>query len=75
MSNNQVNINHYYRSHVNFDDTDFAVLRVGDIYLEEELGRYQDVNDVWGTRYKGQIMASSTLNMSIWSYHGERAAE
>ncbi|KAJ7587760.1 hypothetical protein C8J56DRAFT_1165046 [Mycena floridula] len=75
MSNNQVNINHYYRSQANFDDSDFAVLRVGDIYLEEELGRYRDVNDVRGTRYKGQIMASSTLNMSIWSYHGERAAE
>ncbi|KAJ7587631.1 hypothetical protein C8J56DRAFT_890544 [Mycena floridula] len=64
MSNNQAN----------FDDSD-AMLRVGDIYLEEELGSYQDVNDVRGTRYKGQIMASSTLNMSIWSYRGERAAE
>ncbi|KAJ7587723.1 hypothetical protein C8J56DRAFT_1050962 [Mycena floridula] len=71
MSNNNVNINHYYGSAANFDD----VLRVGDIYLEEELGRYQDVNGVRGSRYKGQIMASSTLNMSVWSYRGERAAE
>ncbi|KAJ7587749.1 hypothetical protein C8J56DRAFT_1026449 [Mycena floridula] len=53
----------------------FAMLRVGDIYLEEEIGSYLDVNCVWGTRYKGQITASSTSNMSIWSYRGERAEE
>ncbi|KAJ7587696.1 hypothetical protein C8J56DRAFT_1165023 [Mycena floridula] len=51
------------------------MLRVGDIYLEEEIGSYLDVNCVWGTRYKGQITASSTSNMSIWSYRGERADE
>ncbi|KAJ7587790.1 hypothetical protein C8J56DRAFT_1026467 [Mycena floridula] len=53
----------------------FAMLRVGDIYLEEEVERHLDQNSVWRTRYKGQITASSTCNMSIWSYHGERAEE
>ncbi|KAJ7587820.1 hypothetical protein C8J56DRAFT_82891 [Mycena floridula] len=78
MSNNQVNIkniNNYYGSQGNFERSDFAVLRVGDIYLEEEVERYLDQNSVWRTRYKGQITASSTCNMSIWSYHGERAEE
>ncbi|KAJ7587768.1 hypothetical protein C8J56DRAFT_1165049 [Mycena floridula] len=78
MSNNQItinNINNYYGSQGNFEHGDFAVLRVGDIYLEEEVERYLDQNSVWRTRYKGQIMASSTCNMSIWSYHGERAEE
>ncbi|KAJ7573773.1 hypothetical protein C8J56DRAFT_506402 [Mycena floridula] len=75
MSNNQVNINHYYGSRANFDDGDFAVLRVGDIHLEEEIESYLDENNVWRTRYKGKIMASSTPNISIWSYRGERAEE
>ncbi|KAJ7587671.1 hypothetical protein C8J56DRAFT_1165017 [Mycena floridula] len=78
MSNNQItmnNINNYYGSQGNFEHGDFAVLRVGDIYLEEEVERYLDQNSVWRMRYKGQIMASSTCNMSIWSYHGERAEE
>ncbi|KAJ7587649.1 hypothetical protein C8J56DRAFT_890556 [Mycena floridula] len=74
MSNNQVNIHHYYRLQANFDDSD-AMLRVGDIYLEEEVGSYVDQNNVWRTRYKGQIMASSASNMSIWTYRGEKAAE
>ncbi|KAJ7587763.1 hypothetical protein C8J56DRAFT_1026458 [Mycena floridula] len=75
MSNNQVNINHYYGSRANLDDSNFAVLRVGDIHLEEEIGSYLDENNVWMTRYKGKIMASSTPNISIWSYRGERAVE
>ncbi|KAJ7587680.1 hypothetical protein C8J56DRAFT_890576 [Mycena floridula] len=53
----------------------FAVLRAGDIYLEEEIERYLDENNVWRTRYKGQITASSARNMSIWSFHGKRADE
>ncbi|KAJ7587711.1 hypothetical protein C8J56DRAFT_890606 [Mycena floridula] len=84
MSNNHVNINNsinnYYGSQANFEDSDasillFAMLRVGDIYLEEEIERYLDENNFWRTRYKGQIMASSTSNMSIWTYRGEKAAE
>ncbi|KAJ7587797.1 hypothetical protein C8J56DRAFT_82650 [Mycena floridula] len=75
MSNNQVNINHYYGLRGNFDDSNFAVLRVGDIHLEEEIGSYLDENNVWRTKYKGKIMASSTPNISIWTYRGERAAE
>ncbi|KAJ7587528.1 hypothetical protein C8J56DRAFT_942065 [Mycena floridula] len=76
MSNNHVHITtNYYGSKANLEDSGFAVLRVGDIYLEEEVGRYSDVNDVRGTKYKGRIMPSSTLNMSIWSYCGGRAAE
>ncbi|KAJ7587736.1 hypothetical protein C8J56DRAFT_1026442 [Mycena floridula] len=82
MSNNNVNINNYYQSQAKDSDASlflffksFAVLRVGDIHLEEEIGSYLDENNVWRTRYKGQIMASSTSNMSIWSYHGERAEE
>ncbi|KAJ7587626.1 hypothetical protein C8J56DRAFT_80528 [Mycena floridula] len=78
MSNNQVNINNiiknYYGLQANFEDSDFAMLRVGDIYLEEEIERYLDENNVWRTRYKGQIMASAS-SMSIWSYRGERAEE
>ncbi|KAJ7587816.1 hypothetical protein C8J56DRAFT_1026474 [Mycena floridula] len=70
MSNNHVNINNHYQ--LQAKDSDFAVLRVGDIYLEEEVGEYSDLNDVRGTIYKAQIMASS---ISIWSYCGERAAE
>ncbi|KAJ7587613.1 hypothetical protein C8J56DRAFT_890532 [Mycena floridula] len=72
MSNNHVNINHYYySSQANFND----MLRVGDIRLEEEIESYLDANNVWRARYKGQIMVSSTSNMSIWSYCGERAEE
>ncbi|KAJ7587681.1 hypothetical protein C8J56DRAFT_1026424 [Mycena floridula] len=77
MSNNNVNINNninnYYGSQANFEDGD--AIRAGDIYLEEEIERYLDENSVWRTRYKGQIMASSTRNISIWSYRGERAME
>ncbi|KAJ7587796.1 hypothetical protein C8J56DRAFT_1165059 [Mycena floridula] len=70
MSNNQVNIHHYYGSRANFDGGN-----AGDIHLEEEIGSYLDENNVWRTRYKGKIMASSTPNISIWSYRGERAEE
>ncbi|KAJ7587534.1 hypothetical protein C8J56DRAFT_1081830 [Mycena floridula] len=78
MSDNHVHITtNYYGSKANFEDSDasFAVLRVGNIHLEEEMESYLDANNVWRARYKGQIMASSTLNMWIWSYRGERAEE
>ncbi|KAJ7587657.1 hypothetical protein C8J56DRAFT_1165014 [Mycena floridula] len=91
MSNNQVNITNYYQSQAKDSDASlccvfkpvtclgmlkqFAVLRVGDIHLEEEIESYLDANNVWRTRYKGQIMASSASNMSIWTYRGEKGAE
>ncbi|KAJ7587733.1 hypothetical protein C8J56DRAFT_1026440, partial [Mycena floridula] len=57
MSNNHVHITtNYFGSQANFDDSDFAVLRVGDIHLEEEIESYLGANNVWRTRYKGQIM-------------------
>ncbi|KAJ7587621.1 hypothetical protein C8J56DRAFT_1026415 [Mycena floridula] len=75
MSNNHVHITtNYYGSKASFEDSD-AMLRVGDIHLEEEIESYLDANNVWRARYKGQIMTSSTLNMSIWSYRGEGAKE
>ncbi|KAJ7587842.1 hypothetical protein C8J56DRAFT_1165076 [Mycena floridula] len=70
MSNNHVHITNYYGSQANFEDSDAR-----DIYLQKEIGSYLDANYVSGTRYKGKIMSSSTHNMSIWSYCGERAAE
>ncbi|KAJ7587782.1 hypothetical protein C8J56DRAFT_1026465 [Mycena floridula] len=73
MSNNHVNITNNYQ--LQAKDSDFAVLRVGDIYLEEEIESYLDENNVWRTRYKEKIMASSTPNIAIWSYCGERAEE
>ncbi|KAJ7587603.1 hypothetical protein C8J56DRAFT_942185 [Mycena floridula] len=80
MSNNHVNITNYYRTQTNFEDGDasiflFAVLRVGDIYLEEEFERYTIVDHVGWTRYKGHITTCSNMNMSIWTYCGEKAAE
>ncbi|KAJ7587826.1 hypothetical protein C8J56DRAFT_1026478 [Mycena floridula] len=75
MSNNHVHIINNYGSQTNFENSDFAILRAGDIYLEEEIESYLDVNNVWRTRYKGQTVASSMLNMSIWRYRGERAVE
>ncbi|KAJ7587661.1 hypothetical protein C8J56DRAFT_1026419, partial [Mycena floridula] len=74
MSNNNININHYYRSAANFDASD-AMLRVGDIYLEEEFKRYTFVDHAGWTRYRGHITTCSNLSMSIWTYRGERAAE
>ncbi|KAJ7587728.1 hypothetical protein C8J56DRAFT_942422 [Mycena floridula] len=84
MSNNHVNINNsinnYYGSQANFEDSDasiflFAVLRVGDIYLEEEFERYMPMDHAGWTRYRGHIMTCSNMNMSIWTYRGEKAAE
>ncbi|KAJ7587620.1 hypothetical protein C8J56DRAFT_1081911 [Mycena floridula] len=69
MSNNHFNITNHYQSQAKDSD---ATLRIGDIYLEEEVGEYSDVNDVRGTKYKARIVASS---MSIWSYCGERTTE
>ncbi|KAJ7587738.1 hypothetical protein C8J56DRAFT_1082005 [Mycena floridula] len=71
MSNNHVDIINYYEA----QDHSNALLRVGDICLEEEVESYLYENSVWRTTYKGQIMASSTWNISIWSYRGERAVE
>ncbi|KAJ7587521.1 hypothetical protein C8J56DRAFT_1081820 [Mycena floridula] len=51
------------------------VLGVGDIYLGEEIESYLNENNVWRTRYKDEVMASSTRNISIWRYRGEGAAE
>ncbi|KAJ7587608.1 hypothetical protein C8J56DRAFT_1165004 [Mycena floridula] len=67
MSNNQVNITNYYGAQGHSD--------ARDIYLEEEIESYLEENNVWRTRYKGKIMASSIANMSIWSYRGETAGE
>ncbi|KAJ7587757.1 hypothetical protein C8J56DRAFT_1165045 [Mycena floridula] len=82
MSNNNVNIsNHisnYYGSQANFHNGDAICCtqsRGYIIYLEEEIERYLDEENVWRIKYKGQIMTSSARNMSIWSYHGERAEE
>ncbi|KAJ7587690.1 hypothetical protein C8J56DRAFT_890588 [Mycena floridula] len=48
MSNNQVNITNYYQLQAKDSDArmskQFAVLRVGDIYLEEEFERYMFVD-------------------------------
>ncbi|KAJ7587752.1 hypothetical protein C8J56DRAFT_1082029 [Mycena floridula] len=79
MSNNHVNINNnsinnYYGPDANFEDSD-AMLRVGDIYLEEEFERYMFVDHVGWTRYRGHITTCSNMNMSIWTYRGEKAAE
>ncbi|KAJ7587829.1 hypothetical protein C8J56DRAFT_1082184 [Mycena floridula] len=51
----------------------FAVLRVGDIHLEEEVWSSY-YRFIFKTRYKGKI-ASSTSVLSIWSYCGMRPAE
>ncbi|KAJ7587806.1 hypothetical protein C8J56DRAFT_942644 [Mycena floridula] len=78
MSNNHVNINNsinnYYGSQANFEDSD-AILRVGDIYLEEEFERDMPVDHAGWTRYRGHIMTCSNMDMSIWTYRGEKAAE
>ncbi|KAJ7587704.1 hypothetical protein C8J56DRAFT_81081 [Mycena floridula] len=74
MSNNHIDISNYYQSQANFEDSDFAVLRAGDIYLTEEVSSSKDKNDILETRYKGRI-TSVTSEMSIWCYHGERAAK
>ncbi|KAJ7587803.1 hypothetical protein C8J56DRAFT_1165062 [Mycena floridula] len=74
MSNNNININHYYGSAA-MQVMQFAVLRVGDIYLEEEFERYTLVDHVGWTQYRGHIMTCSNMNMSIWTYRGEKAAE
>ncbi|KAJ7587756.1 hypothetical protein C8J56DRAFT_942515 [Mycena floridula] len=73
MSNNQVNITNYYQSQAK--DSDFAVLRVGDIYLEEEFERNMFVDHAGWTRYRGHITTCSNLRMSIWVCHEERAGE
>ncbi|KAJ7588910.1 hypothetical protein C8J56DRAFT_1164557 [Mycena floridula] len=91
MSNNQVNITNYYQSQAMDSDASlccvfksvtclgmfkqFAVLRVGDIYLEEEFERYMFVDHAGWTRYRGHIMTCSNLRMSIWVCHEERAGE
>ncbi|KAJ7587650.1 hypothetical protein C8J56DRAFT_1081939 [Mycena floridula] len=75
MSNNQVNITNNYWSLANLDCSNFTVLRVGDIYLEEEFKRYTFVDHVGWTRYRGHITTCSNLSMSIWTYRGEKAAE
>ncbi|KAJ7587674.1 hypothetical protein C8J56DRAFT_942332 [Mycena floridula] len=71
MSNNNININHYYGSAANFD----AMLRVGDIYLEEEFERDLFMDHIGWTRYSGHITTCSNLKMSIWVCHEERAGE
>ncbi|KAJ7587767.1 hypothetical protein C8J56DRAFT_942551 [Mycena floridula] len=73
MSNNQVNITNYYQSQAK--DSDFPMLRVGDIYLEEEFKRYMFLDHAGWTRYRGHITTCSNLRMSIWVCHEERAGE
>ncbi|KAJ7587845.1 hypothetical protein C8J56DRAFT_942704 [Mycena floridula] len=71
LSNNHININYYG---TRLQENSFAVLQLGDIFLEEELLVSEYPNNTLKTsRYRGRIIASPSANMSIWSYQGSSA--